>query len=59
MLSHAEAKEILRRAGFHQEHIDDVLRDLPDPIDIELDADALVKHPVSREQLIDRIGGSP
>jgi hypothetical protein len=59
LFSHAEAKQILRRAGFHQEHIDDVLRDLPDPIDIERDADTLVQHGVSREQLINRIGGSP
>ena len=59
LFSHAEAKQILRRAGFHQEQIDDVLRDLPDPIDIERDGTALVKHGVSREQLIDRIGGSP
>ena len=59
LVSHAEAEKILRRAGFHQEQIDDVLRDLPDPIDIERDGDALVKHGVSRGQLMDRIGGSP
>jgi hypothetical protein len=59
IFSHAEAEQILRRAGFHQEQIDDVLGDLPDPIDIERDGDALVKHGVSREQLMDRLGGSP
>jgi hypothetical protein len=59
LFSHAQAEQILRRAGFHQEQIDEVLRDLPDPIDIERDGGALVKHGVSREQLIDRLGGSP
>ena len=59
LFSHAEAEQMLLRAGFHQEQIEDVLRDLPDPIDIDRDADALVKHGVSREQLTDRLGGSP
>ena len=59
MFSHAEAQQILLRAGFHQEQIDEVLRGLPDPIDIERDGGALVKHGVSREQLMDRLGGSP
>ena len=59
VFSHAEAEQILRRAGFHQEQINDVLRDLPDPIDIQRDGGALVKHGVSREQLMDRLSGSP
>ena len=59
LFSHAEARQILLRAGFHEERIDGVLRDLPDPIDIERDGGALVKHGVSREQLMDRLGGSP
>lgn len=59
LISHAEAKQILRRAGYSQERIDDVLRHLPDPIDTERDREAVFKLGVSRGNLIDRMGGSP
>lgn len=59
LVSHADAKQILRRAGYSPEQIEDVLRHLPDPIDLERDAEALFKLGVSRGALIDRMGGSP
>ncbi|MGH2910025.1 MAG: hypothetical protein ACRDK8_12075 [Solirubrobacteraceae bacterium] len=59
LVPHAEAAKVLRWAGLPRERIDAVLRDLPDPIDIERDANALAKHGVSRESLIARMGGSP
>ena len=59
LTSHSEAKQILRRAGYSPERIDDVVRHLPDPIDTERDGEALFKLGVSRGTLMDRMGGSP
>jgi hypothetical protein len=59
LISHAEARRILWRAGYPQERIDDVLCQLPDPIDAERDAEAVFKLGVSRDTLMDRMGGSP
>jgi hypothetical protein len=59
LIAHAEAERILRRAGYSQEGIEEVLRHLPDPIDTERDANALAEYGVSRGSLIDRMGGSP
>jgi hypothetical protein len=59
LVSHAEAKQILRRAGYSQEQIDHLLRHFPDPIDTERDAEALFKHGISADRLMDRMGGSP
>jgi CBS-domain-containing membrane protein len=57
--SHAEAEAILRKAGYSQEQIDSVLRDIPDPIDVDRDADAFMRHGITRDSLISRAGGSP
>jgi hypothetical protein len=59
LISHAEAEQILRRAGYSREGIDDVLRHVPDPIDVGRDAEALFKLGVSVGSLMDRMGGSP
>ena len=59
MVSHAEAEPILRRAGYSQERIEDVLSDFPDPIDTERDGEALFKLGISADRLMDRMGGSP
>ena len=59
LISHAEARRMLRRAGYSQERVDDVLRQLPDPIDTERDAEAIFKLGVSRDTLMDRMGASP
>jgi hypothetical protein len=59
LVSHAEAKQILRRAGYSQEWIEDVLRHIPDPIDTERDGDVLFEHGISADRLRDRMGGSP
>jgi hypothetical protein len=57
--SHTEAEQILRNAGYSQERIDDVLRNLPDPIDLGRDGEALFKLGLSDGILMDRMGGSP
>ncbi len=50
---------MLQTAGYTQEQIDDVLRDVPDPIDTERHRDALFKQGISVGSLMDRMGGSP
>jgi hypothetical protein len=32
---------------------------LPDPIDLDRDGDFLLRHGITRDHLIDRLGGSP
>ena len=59
LISHAEAAQVLRHAGYSQDRIREMLRDLPDPIDPERDGGALFKLGVSADQLMDRMGGSP
>jgi hypothetical protein len=59
LYSHAEAEQIWRRAGYSQQQIDDVLRQLPDPIDSERDGDILFKHGMAASGLMERMGASP
>lgn len=59
LVSHAQAEQILRRAGYSPEQIEDVLRDLPDPIDPDRDSEVLFKHGITQGGLMDRMGGSP
>ena len=59
LVSHADAEQIMRRAGYSQEQIEESLRDLPDPIDTERDRDTIFKHGISLGKLMDRMGGSP
>ena len=57
--SHESAAEVLRRAGYSDEFIDEVLSRLPDPIDLHRDQEVLAGYGLSRERLMDRMGGSP
>jgi hypothetical protein len=57
--SHAEAEQVLRAAGYSQERIEELLRDLPDPFDLERYGDALVKRGMTAGQLMERRGSSP
>ena len=60
-MSHATAEKALRRAGASQEQIEDVLRDLPDPFDMDSEhvVDTFFKHRLDYGTVIDRMGGSP
>lgn len=58
-IAHAEAEQTRRRAGYRQERIEDVLRQLPDPIDTQRDAEALFRLGVSGGALTSDMGGSP
>ena len=55
----SEAEQMLRRAGYPQELIEKMMRDLPDPIDTQRDAEAFTKWGISEEALMDRMGASP
>lgn len=59
LVSHAEAARVLRKAGYSQEEIQELLRDLPDPIDTERYGDEIARRGISMSQLMDRMGGSP
>ena len=59
LVSHAEAERALRRAGYPQDQIEELLSHLPDPIDTERDAAACFERGLSVGSLMDRMGGSP
>ena len=57
--SHEEAARVLRRAGYSDEFISEVLTQLPDPIDLQRDQQILARYGLSPGRLMDRLGGSP
>jgi hypothetical protein len=57
--SHEEFERVMRRAGYSDEVIQEVLGQLPDPIDLERDRQVLARYNLGPEQLMDRLGGSP
>jgi len=57
--SHEEAVRVLRRTGYSDESIREILRELPDPFDLQRDREILASYGVSQELLMDRMGGSP
>jgi hypothetical protein len=50
---------VLRTVGVPEETIKAADEQLPDPIDLERDAVFLVTHGWDRDELINRMGGSP
>lgn len=57
--SHEEVARVLRRAGYSDEFIHEVLSQLPDPIDLQRDQQILARYGLTQERLMDRMGGSP
>ena len=57
--SKAYAKEVLRRAHYDQGLIDEVMSQLPDPIDVDRDSSILLHSGRTPDALISRAGGSP
>jgi hypothetical protein len=57
--SHEEVARVLRRAGYSDEFIRELLSHVPDPIDLERDEETLARHGLSPERLMDSMGGSP
>jgi len=50
--------ELLRRAG-HPEVAEEADRSLPDPVELEIAAEFGMRHGITRDELISRMGGSP
>ena len=57
--SHKEMARVMRRAGYSDEFISEVLSQLPDPIDLQRDQQILARFGLSPERLMERMGGSP
>ena len=58
-ISKAEAIKVLSRVGVPKAKIADIMSELPDPIDVVRDTAVLEKYGISRDVLVDRMGGSP
>jgi hypothetical protein len=55
----AELAKVLHQIGTAADVIDDILEPLPDPIDLDRYGDYLLGRGITRERLVDRMGGSP
>ena len=58
-ISKSDAIQVLRRANYDQALIDEVMAKVPDPIDIDRDGSILMQYGITRDRLMDRMGGSP
>jgi hypothetical protein len=58
-VTHLHARQVLRRAGFSAEQIDQILGQLPDPFDLDSDGSTLQRLGLTHDRLVDRMGGSP
>jgi hypothetical protein len=58
-MSKAEAAKVLREVGLTATTIKEILDPLPEPLDLDRDGDHLLRHGVTRDRLINRMGGSP
>jgi hypothetical protein len=56
--THQEFARVLRRAGYPDEFISEVLSQMADPIDLHRDQQILARYGLSSERLMDRLGGS-
>ena len=59
LVSHAEVEDFLQRFGYSPEQIGDLLRELPDPVDVHSCTKVLAKHGITIPNLAERMGGSP
>jgi hypothetical protein len=57
--SHKEMARVMRRVGYSDEFIGEVLSQLPNPINLRRDQQILGRYGLSSERLMDRLGGSP
>ena len=55
----AEVTRVLQRAGLPQGLIDELLKELPDPVDLDRDAAVFDSHGLTHARLTDMMGGSP
>jgi hypothetical protein len=57
--SKAEVLKVLRRSGVDEETIRALEVALRDPVDIERDANLFGRYGITRDALVNRMGGSP
>ncbi len=57
--SHERSVRFLRREGYSDELISELLSQLPDPIDLERDQEILWRYGMNTERLTDLMGASP
>ncbi|HUA44601.1 MAG TPA: hypothetical protein VMA77_05200 [Solirubrobacteraceae bacterium] len=57
--SHEQLARVLRRAGYTDEFISEVLSQLPDPLDLQRDQPILARYGLTPERLMERMGSSP
>ena len=57
-LTRQDVVDILRKTGFSAA-ADEALRELPDPVDLDQVAAWGAKYGITRDELINRMGGSP
>jgi hypothetical protein len=55
----ADVLAVLRRAGFSEQTVEALDAELKDPVDVDRDANVLLRHGITLDRLIDRLGGSP
>lgn len=58
-MSKAEVTKVLRRVGVSDDRIKTLLDELPDPVDLDREAQLLERYGIDRSRLNDRMGGSP
>ncbi|HLI02336.1 MAG TPA: hypothetical protein VKV06_16230 [Acidimicrobiales bacterium] len=58
-ISKDEARKVLRRVGVPDDRIEEILDQLPDPVDLDKQAPLLARYGIDRSRLNDRMGGSP
>jgi hypothetical protein len=55
----AEVLAILRRAGYSEQTLQALDAELPDPVDVDRDGNVFLRHGITLDTVIDRLGGSP
>jgi hypothetical protein len=55
----ADVLAVLRRAGIPEQTVQALDAVLEDPVDLRRDGDLLARYGITRDRLIDRMGGSP
>ena len=55
----AEVLTVLRRAGYSERTVAALDAELDDPVDLVRDANVLLRHGITIDSVIDRMGGSP
>jgi hypothetical protein len=58
-ISRDECARVLRRAGYPPEVVEELIAQLPDPVDVDRDAAILAHFGVTRGRLMDLMGASP